>query len=78
MTKAELMILKKAFAQEIDGALSHHSGIYQTRSKIAARLADEGYLERIEEKIAVPPLGHVTCRGYRLTHAGRLAYCASC
>lgn len=71
MNKKQLEILEKAWMSEIDNDIP----IIQTKSKIAERLADEGYLVWRELTLggAIP----VVIRGYQITHAGILAYCLS-
>ncbi len=70
-TKAELAALEKVFAAEIDGRLP-----FQSKAKIFQRLAEDGYLAPMERKFGGQfPM---TVRGYELTHAGRITYCASC
>ncbi|WP_313327734.1 hypothetical protein [Enterobacter oligotrophicus] len=71
MNKKELAILEKAWMAEIDNDIP----IIQTKSKIAAQLAEEGYLKLKEFTLggAIP----VVIRGYQITHAGILAYCLS-
>lgn len=73
MNKKELQILEKAFEAEIKGALCAH-GIHllQTKSKVAVKLVEEGYLRPAQVKFQ-----GVTISGYELTQLGRLAYCAS-
>lgn len=44
---------------------------YQTKSKVAAQLAEDGYLEFIEHKIPTD-IGQMTVGGYYLTHLGRI------
>lgn len=74
MTKAELAILEKAYEAEIDGALSSHGiHLFQTKSKVAAKLAAEGYLT-----FTYTMFQGVKISGYELTHLGRLTYCATC
>lgn len=73
MKKSELAILEKAFAAELNGAVSpSRIHVFQTRSKVAKKLMDEGYLRFVETSYA-----GVRISGYELTHAGRLAYCSS-
>lgn len=74
MNKAELKILEGAFEAEINGALSGQSSIFQSRSKVAKKLAEEGFLQESTDAIGGGAL-RVTISGYTLTHAGRLAYC---
>lgn len=73
MKKQELAILERAFEAEVNGALCAH-GIHllQTKSKVAKRLMEEGYLNFTSLKFQ-----GMTISGYELTHAGRLTYCAS-
>lgn len=68
MNKRDLAILEKVFAAEIEGRLP-----FQTVSKVAERLAGDGYLQVGTEKV-----GGYEVVGYYLTHAGRLTYCTSC
>jgi hypothetical protein len=77
MTKAELAILGRVYEREVSAALSGGERLFQSRSKIAARLADEGFLERRSVTFGRGALA-VTVKGYELTHAGRLAYCIFC
>ena len=72
MTKAKLDLLGKVFAAEICGSLP-----FQTRSKLAPALVEEGLLAIDERRMGTGPFA-VSVRGYELTHAGRLAYCSSC
>ena len=67
MNKAELDLLEKVFAKEIDGSF------LQTKSKLAKRLEDEGYLQEIE-KIYGNGWPKVVCKGYVLTLQGNTAY----
>ncbi|EMC7876530.1 hypothetical protein VLI38_002165 [Enterobacter roggenkampii] len=71
MNKKQISILEKAWMAEIDNDIP----IIQSKSKIAAQLADEGYLEWKEATLggAIP----IVIRGYQITHAGILAYCLS-
>lgn len=77
MNKAEMKILEGAYEAEVSGALNKTTAVFQSRSKVAKQLADEGYLQ--------PTVEHIRCgnmpvkiEGYTLTHAGRLTYCLSC
>lgn len=77
MNKKELQILEKAFASEINYSLGNAAlPLLQTKSKLAEKLANEGYLQRVTARI--PGKFTVSLRGYLLTHAGRATYCASC
>lgn len=68
LNKAELKILEEAFWAEVENRLP-----FQTKSKLASDLRDRGFLQ--DDKIV---RGTLTVRGYCLTHAGRIVYCASC
>ena len=72
MTKRELDLLERAFAAEIEFRLP-----YQTKSKLAKRLASEGYLVEIERTFGKDCFGPITAKGYALTIMGNLAYCTS-
>ncbi len=77
MTKADRAILERAFEAEINAALGALPvPLIQTRSKRAAKLADEGLLS--VARVTLPGRFPVTITGYALTQAGRLAYCMSC
>ena len=73
MDKRSLSILEKAYSAEIDGALRGHSGIFQTRSRLAKKLETDGYLVKVSHVISgsMP----VTVEGYRLTLLGNATYC---
>lgn len=74
MTKSERTILEKAFEVEVNGALSTHGiHLFQTKSKVAAKLAEEGYLT-----FSSTNFRGVKISGYELTHLGRLTYCVTC
>jgi hypothetical protein len=64
-------MLEKAFAAEIDGRM------YQTKAAMAKRLVAKGYLQEDEQRFR-DRFGEIVCKGYSLTHLGRLTYCASC
>ncbi|MCG6574893.1 hypothetical protein EGM97_09255 [Pseudomonas sp. AF32] len=68
MAKSVFTMLEKVFAAEIEGRLP-----YQTKSKLAAKMEEFGYLQFGSER-----MGIVTVSGYYLTNAGRLAYCEEC
>jgi hypothetical protein len=77
MSKRELAILEKAFRAEIEYALGNQLlWFMQTKSKLALKLVDEGLLQAVSTTLnrGLP----ITFKGYALTHAGRIAYCASC
>jgi hypothetical protein len=73
MNKQELSILERAFILEIESALNKGPYLLQTKSKVAAALAQEGYLEATQEVFK-----GVVLKGYRLTHLGRMTYCETC
>lgn len=70
MTKAELNMLEKVFGAEISGQL------YQTKSKIASKLEDEGYIMK-EEKLLHDGMGMFKISGYVTTLEGNCEYCMS-
>lgn len=76
MNAKSLALLEKVFSAEIDGAINGGSGLYQTKSLLARRLEDEGYLRA--EEIKLPGRFPVTIRGYRLTLLGNFTYCMNC
>jgi len=76
VNKKELLILEKAFAAGIDQALSGTSlGIIQTKSKLAVKLAEQGFLELVTIRLGgrIP----VLVTGYQLTLLGNFTYCSS-
>jgi hypothetical protein len=48
----------------------------QTKSKVALKLVEEGYL--IKDSQTIGGRFPVTVHGYRLTHLGRITYCVGC
>jgi len=64
--------LERVFAAEIDGRLP-----FQSKARIYKELCDDGMVQPMERTF-----GHgwsaATVRGYELTQAGRMLYCASC
>jgi hypothetical protein len=75
MNKRELDLLENVYAKEIDGAINKHPGIFQTKSKLAAKLCEEGYLEKTKHILG--GRWPVTIEGYRLTLLGNFTYCMS-
>lgn len=76
MTKPELALLEKVWAAEVASAFNNAPHVYQTKSKLAQKLEADGLI-----RMATVTLGGrfaVTVKGYELTDAGRLIYCASC
>lgn len=76
MDKRSLNLLEKAFVAEIDEGVNKGIGLMQTKSKLAEKLVDEGYLVKDVQTLGgrLP----VSVEGYRLTHLGRITYCLSC
>jgi hypothetical protein len=73
MKKSELKILEKVFEAEVQAAFSTHGiHLFQTKSKVAAKLAEEGFLNFCQINFS-----GLRVSGYELTHAGRLAYCST-
>lgn len=74
MKKTELEILGRAFDAEIAWSLKiQFCHLLQTKSKLAKKLVDEGYLRFTKEEFT----GGLTIEGYELTHLGRIEYCTS-
>ncbi len=71
LSKANMKVLEQAFMAEIGGRM------FQRQSQRIRKLAADGYLQPIEQQFT-SALGFITCKGWELTHAGRLTYCASC
>ena len=76
MDTKDIEMLEKAFAAEIDSALSK-SGLYMMQTKSANR-ADALLADGLLRKVKVVLAGRYTVEGYALTEAGRLAYCMAC
>lgn len=76
MNKRTLALLERAYTQEIESALSGGLDIIQTKSKLAEKLCEDGYLEYVVYEIDTGGKSFVEYKGYVLTHAGRMAYCA--
>lgn len=76
MKKQAMLLLEKAFSAEIDASINGGFNLLQTKSKIADQLVESGHLMEAQQTIkgAFP----VTVKGYRLTHLGRMTYCATC
>ena len=72
LPKNKLAALEKVFAAEIRGHM------LQSKARIYATLAAEGYVEQVTEVYGAGTRFPVTATGYVLTHAGRYAYCQSC
>ena len=70
MTKAELDFLERVFDAEINGRM------YQTKSKMAKKMEDQGFIIACEERFG-SVLGVIICKGYHLTIKGNFTYCTS-
>ena len=76
MTKEDMALLEKAYAAEVDAALSK-SELYMMQTKAtnrANRLVADGMLRKVNKTFS----GRYTVEGYALTEAGRLVYCMTC
>ena len=74
MLKKELNMLEKAYEAEIASALNKNiPHVYQTKSKHAKKLAEDGYL-----RFTTVCMGNININGYELTELGRLTYCTEC
>ena len=76
MDKQDMALLEKAYAAEVEAALSK-SALYMMQTKATLRadaLVEDGLLRKVSETFA----GRYTVEGYALTEAGRLAYCMTC
>lgn len=78
MTKAELKMLEKMFAAEIDAALSKApvTRVFQSRSKVIEVLREQGMVEPIE--VTLRGRFPVVVKGWGLTMLGHATYCFSC
>jgi hypothetical protein len=70
-TKKDLKALEKVFAAEIEGRLP-----FQSKALVYLDLYDEGLVQPME--VTFGGRFPVTVKGWQLTHAGRITYCASC
>ncbi len=75
MNKKELDVLEKCFEAEINGAVNGGVGLFQTQSKVAKNLEEEGFL--VLDKVVMKGVFPVTIKGYRLTLLGNITYCTS-
>ena len=71
MTKADLKILEKAFACQIEGRA------FQSKSKRVKALAEAGYLQFVQHRDRSQALV-LTWEEYVLTVKGNFTYCMSC
>lgn len=77
MDKQDLALLERAYAAEIEAALSKSRLLYMMQTKAKGRadsLVSAGLLRKVSETFA----GRYTVDGYALTEAGRLTYCMTC
>jgi hypothetical protein len=79
MNKAELRMLEKLFAAEVESALSGQElrGIVQSKSKLLTKLESEGYVKRVRRELKGDRFGPIVVEGWQLTLAGNAAYCFS-
>lgn len=73
MTKAELKMLERLFAAEIEGRLP-----FQSKAKIMERLEGDGYVQRTKREYPADRFGPIVVEGWCLTLLGNLTYCTSC
>lgn len=71
MTKRELDLLEKVFQAQLEGRL------FQTRSKLAKQMDEDGYIMADKKTLGVDCFGQIIVRGYILTVKGNYAYCTS-
>lgn len=77
MKKNEFNILERAFESEVNYSLHKiPSHLMQTKSKIADKLVEDGFLRKCSVRLNGP--FPCTVDGYELTHSGRIAYCSEC
>jgi hypothetical protein len=79
ITKAELKVLGKMFAAEIEYAMSGSRlpPCFQSRAKSMQSLHEKGLIAPVNFRVGNDALA-VHVEGWELTHAGRAAYCATC
>ena len=76
MNAKDLALLERAYASEVNAALSK-SNLYMMQTNATKRadaLVTDGMLRKVTETID----GLYTINGYALTEAGRFAYCLTC
>lgn len=76
MNKKEMQLLEKAFDAEVHAALSGGVHLIQSRTKLAAKMVDDGMLA--ETSISLGGRFPVEVKGLELTELGRMTYCMSC
>jgi hypothetical protein len=72
LKKRDFELLGRVFEREIAGLLPAQIG----ESKAVRSLQERGYIQRLER--ILPGRFVVTVKGWELTEAGRLTYCANC
>lgn len=70
--------LERMFSAEVYSALNGGSGLIQSRANVYKELEEMGLAMLSTQTVAVDRFGPMNITGYELTHAGRLAWCASC
>lgn len=78
MTKAELAMLEKLYAAEIEGALSGGLGIVQSKDKILTKLETDGFVRKVRHELKPDRFGPIVVEGWELTLDGNAAYCLTC
>lgn len=73
LCKADIVLLEKAFAAEVQNAITGALPIIQSKTKRADRLAQNGYLYKTEIIFR-----GLRVSGYALTHLGRYTYGETC
>lgn len=76
LNKQSLALLERVFVAEVEAGVSGGIGVMQTKSRIARRLVEDGYLT--EATVILPGRFAIEVVGYRLTHLGRMTYCSTC
>ena len=71
MTKAELKMLERLYAAEVERRLP-----FQSKSKLLERMEADGLVRRSEKRM--PGKFEVIVRGWELTLAGNFTYCMTC
>jgi len=75
MDNRTLKHLERLFSGEIERAMNGGLGV-RLHPKTAAKLEAAGLIERVTTTL--PGRFAVTVETHELTHAGRMAYCATC
>lgn len=77
-TKAELKMLEKLFAAEIEGAVNGGLGIVQSKSKLLLQMEADGLVRRVKRELKPDRFGPIVVEGWELTLHGNFAYCMTC